>query len=232
MDQDTKPKRRKRRIGPIPLIGFACVLALLGAMLIRQGLQTTEAHPQPLPANPFDLDPSAAGSLPGPAPIAQPQDGSVVDKCEQTPGAAEISIPSLCVYAPLVQTHSVDGSMIVPTDVRSVGISTDSAPLSATAGTTLIVGHVDDYRQGNGAFYFIHDIEPGADIAVVGADGTVTQWKVFKVTSVSKSALPLDIFDTAGPRQLVLVTCGGPLLRTGGGATYADNVLVYATPAA
>ena len=52
------------------------------------------------------------------------------------------------------------------------------------------------------------------------------------MTSVSKSALPLDIFDTAGPRQLVLVTCGGPLLRTGGGATYADNVLVYATPAA
>jgi hypothetical protein len=91
---------------------------------------------------------------------------------------------------------------------------------------------VDNVNQGNGVFYFLHDVRPGAEITVRNGTGknAVTRWRVYKTAITKKAALPKDIWSLTGPRRLVLVTCGGPLLHLADGNTYEDNVLVYATP--
>ena len=117
-------------------------------------------------------------------------------------------------------------------DVHLAGLDAQSAPLAARHGTTVIAGHVDDRNQGAGAFYFLYRTVPGTTVTVTAADGTVTTWRVYSVTSVEKDRLPADLFSTTGARRLVLVTCGGQLRWDPGyGYSYADNVLVYATPA-
>jgi hypothetical protein len=225
--------RRHRRISTVALVASALLLAAFGAGAVIQGSQTKTPHAQPLPESPFALDPSAAATLAAPQALQSPQPGSSAVSCDASTQSSMVSIPSLCINAPLVDTDESGGAVRIPSDVKHVGIDTDSAPLAATAGTTLIVGHVDDVNQGDGAFYFIHSAAAGAEITVTDSSGVSTLWKVFKVSSVSKSALPSDIFNAStGPRQLVLVTCGGALLHINGAGTYADNVLVYATPAA
>ena len=71
---------------------------------------------------------------------------------------------------------------------------------------------------------------PGALITVTGPDHAVTTWRVYKTAVATKTALPAGIWSLAGPRRLVLVTCGGPIEHTPAGRTYLDNVLIYATP--
>jgi hypothetical protein len=132
----------------------------------------------------------------------------------------------------MVNTHMNGSSLLIPANVRDVGLDTDSAPLDSGAGTTIIAGHIDNAGQGDGSFYFLSTTRPGAAITVVAADGSRTDWKVAAVMSVPKADLPRDVFDTAGTRRLILVTCGGALLGRPGNRYYADNTLVYATPAA
>ena len=145
---------------------------------------------------------------------------------------SRVDIPSLCIHAPMRATSVVDGQLVIPSDVHEVGLDEDSARLDAHVGTTIVAGHVNFVGQGQGSFYFLRDVKPGADIAVSDAAGRRTQWRVYQVRSVRKSMLPKDIWSTRGPRRLVLVTCGGVLLHRAGGNTYEDNVLVYAAPGA
>jgi len=63
-------------------------------------------------------------------------------------------------------------------------------------------------------------------------DHAVTTRRVYQTAVVTKTALPLGIWALTGPRRLILVTCGGPVEHTRSGATYQDNILLCATPAA
>jgi hypothetical protein len=205
-----------------------------GSLLVYRGVDASgrEPHAQPLPSHVFAIQPAAARALPQPRALAKPQHGSVQTSCRPvTDGEPQVAIPSLCLFAPLVATRVVNDSLLIPQDVRLVGLDTDSAALTAPAGTTIVAGHVDAYDQGAGVFYFLHRVRPGARIAVTGVDGSRTSWRVYRVAVARKSALPGDIWTRSGPRRLVLVTCGGPILHLASGNTYEDNVLVYATPA-
>lgn len=216
----TKTRRDDTRL-VFSLVAVA-VLAVAGALLIAAGHRGRSPHGQPLPERPFAIGPAAARALADPP-----------AQCRPRSGRAEVDIAALCVSAPLVATRAdASGALPVPDDVQRVALDLDTAPLTAASGSTVIAGHVDDANQGEGAFYPLHETRPGTKIVVTGLDGTVTAWKVFQVTSVHKGNLPAAIFRLDGRRQLVLVTCGGPLLyEPGYGNTYADNVLVYATPA-
>jgi hypothetical protein len=92
-------------------------------------------------------------------------------------------------------------------------------------------GHVDNASQGDGAFYFLYQIKPGALITVTGPGRHATTWRAYKTVIAEKTALPPGIFSLSGPRRLILVTCGGPLEHTPAGNTYRDNILLYATTA-
>lgn len=242
------------------LAGLAAVAVAGGTVLAvshPSGGDTAAAgvpHPQPLPKKTFNLDPANAVALADSKPLSTPQPGSVQHECKPSKspltGAArpEVDIPSLCIYAQMVPTTVASEGLLIPTDVTQVGLNTSGTPLTrkgepVTDGTTIIAGHVDDLDQGPGAFYWLYEVKPGADITVtdfgrtangkldITHAGTVTHWKVYKTAVVEKDKLPSDLYAKDGQRRLVLITCGGPLLHYSWGNTYADNVLVYATPA-
>jgi hypothetical protein len=211
----------------------AAMLLLAGGALLAWGLLRPGGgpHAQPLPARPFAIDPAAARLLPAPPPLASPQPGSIQAACTQLPaGQPQVTIRSLCIDAPLVATHVAGGALLIPADVHLAALDTGGAALNARQGTTIIAGHVDNVNQGYGSFYFLYQVEPGAVLTVTGLDHTVTTWRVYQTAVAAKTALPLGIWSRTGSRQLVLVTCGGPIEHTQSGNTYQDNILIYATP--
>ncbi|MCL2779927.1 MAG: class F sortase [Actinomycetia bacterium] len=230
---DREPRRRRGR-GALWLVTLVCVVALAGGgVLFWRGVEDSKSgpHAQPLPTSLFTVAPAEARAMQVPAALKTPQSGSIQTSCDQYPGAQpQVAIPSLCIYAPMVATQVVDGSLVIPQDVHQVGLDLGSAPLDSDTGTTIIAGHVDSAVQGDGVFFFLHQVEPGAEIIVVGLDNQTTKWRVNRNQIVEKSQLPTDIWAQTGERRLVLVTCGGPLLHYDWGNTYEDNILVYATP--
>jgi hypothetical protein len=209
-------------------------LLLAGGALIARGLLGPGGgpHAQPLPARVFAIAPAAARMLPGPPPLARPQPGSIQAACTRLPaGQPQVAIPSLCIYAPLVPVRVAGGALVIPADVRLAGLDTQSAAPGARHGTTIIAGHVDNASQGDGTFYFLYQVKPGALITVTSPGHGTTTWRAYKTAITQKTALPPGIWSLAGPRRLVLVTCGGPLEHTPAGNTYLDNILIYATPA-
>jgi hypothetical protein len=226
----------RRRLPSVLAAAVAVVLVAAGVILVVRSMTAAPGRPhaQPLPGQTFDLAPQQARTLPVPAALTTPQPGSIQDQCTPLPDhVPQVVISSLCIYATVVPTHVVNSSLVIPEDVHQVGRDTGTAAPDATHGTTLVAGHVDNVRQGDGVFYFLHRVRPGAVITLRNgtAKRAVTRWRVYKTAVVNKAALPKDIWATSGPRRLVLVTCGGPLLSTSTGNTYQDNVLVYATPA-
>jgi hypothetical protein len=221
--------------------------AAAGVALIVSGAQSHPPDPAPLPDRTYSVD---VGALP---PLAQPlaTSGATVtarrDKhsaapaaCTETLARAHVVVPSLCLDGPVDRMDtSRDGALAIPADVHRVGIwsggqqitDRDGAPLQH--GTTLLAGHVNYVGQGNGAFYNLYRAKPGATVYLVDTAGHVTRWRITALDVVIKSALPKWLFaGTAGPRRLVLVTCGGPIIHVAGyGNTYRDNVIATAVPA-
>jgi hypothetical protein len=157
------------------------------------------------------------------------------------PGALLV-IPALRVRAPIVATGAVDGSMNIPADIHTVGwydgidrsgartMSERTASWPGQPGVSLVAGHVDWAGEGPGALYYINQLVVGDPIEVVGSNRATTRWRVSKSPlTISKKALPSDLFVNTGPPKLVLVTCGGPFDAATG--HYLDNVVVWATPA-
>ncbi|HTT92558.1 MAG TPA: class F sortase [Acidimicrobiales bacterium] len=175
---------------------------------------------------------------------ARPHPSSVIEGgavSEVRGGGATLVIPALQLRAPIVATGAVDGSMTIPADIHTVGWydgidSTGRTTVSAPTpwpgqpGVSLLAGHVDWAGEGPGALYFIGQLLPGDPIEVIGSNHKATYWRVSEPPiTVSKAALPGDLFVNSGPPRLALVTCGGPFDT----ATrhYLDNVIVWATPA-
>jgi hypothetical protein len=151
----------------------------------------------------------------------------------------QLVIPSLCIVGAIVRTPRLrNGTLVIPDDVKRIGLWDQGAPLAPLPshpevhGTTLLAGHVDHVGQGRGALYPLAHVSPGALAVATDADGTVTRWRVVSLLTVAKDRLPGSVFDGAvGPRRLVLVTCGGRVIQKPGvGGVYEDNVIVTAVP--
>ncbi|MFE6742159.1 class F sortase [Streptomyces tubercidicus] len=186
----------------------------------------------PLPATPFSADPSGLPrALPPDASGRQVPPGRGGRDCDRTLRASHIVIPALCVNAPVAATSRIrSGALTIPEDVQHVGMWDQGAALADHAGTTLLAGHVHAPGQGNGALYDLYRSRPGDAVYASDADGTVTTWRIASLEAVNKSRLPDSVFaGKAGPRRLVLVTCGGPVeFHPGYGNVYRDNVIVTA----
>jgi sortase (surface protein transpeptidase) len=123
----------------------------------------------------------------------------------------------------------VDQTLEIPSDVHYVGIWDAENRLEAAAGNIVVAGHVNYYDQGPGALSPLSEVERGALVYLTGS-GVRTAWRVASLEVFTKSALPPATFSTTGPRQLVLITCGGPFDPRNG--SYLDNVVVTAVPVA
>lgn len=203
-------RRRRSRAG------WAALLVAGGA-LISLGFIAGNPPDAPLPSSPFAISAAAVDSPDTAA--AQPVPALPPDR---------LVIESLGIDAPLApKPLASSGDLVVPGDVRVVGLWSTGPGLSARAGTTVLAGHVD--RDGNlGALHPLHRIQPGARVAVSDSVGRTTHWRVVSLRAVSKDRLPH--FGKSGERRLAIVTCGGAVIDTPAGRGYADNVIATAVP--
>ena len=155
-----------------------------------------------------------------------------------------VIVPSIGTDAPVVPegaTGPDGGALDVPTDVHVVGwwdgiwkspsgTVREKVAAPGQSGVALLAGHVDSAVQGHGVFYRLAKARPGAEVTVIDAHQKVTHWKVTRIQTVAKSALPAALFVDKGKPQLALVSCGGPFDSATG--HYLDNVIAWAVPAA
>lgn len=192
--------------------GLAVVLLVAGAGTVGYGLAGRAPESAPLPARTFTVPP-AQSRTPEQAP---------------TLGPRRLAVPSLGVNAALEDRPlTALGDLSVPDDPAVVARWDGSSPLLAAGGTTMLAGHVS-FRGVRGALHDLYRIEPGALVYASDEEGNVSSWRVSEVNVVAKNQLPA--FRPKGGRNLLLVTCGGPVIRGSEGLSFRDNVIVTALP--
>lgn len=188
-----------------------------GAWLLASGLGVTQ-QPGPAPEpTPFTVS----------GQVADPAEALVRDE-QSAPQLApdRLAIPSLGIEAPLVPGTISRRSLEIPDDPATLTLYEGGGEPCGTTGTVLAAGHVVS-RGTRGALWPLHRIEPRATAWLSCGDGALTTWRVVGVEVTRKRDLPQDVFDRSGPRRLVVVTCGGPVMPDG---HYRDNVIVHLAP--
>jgi sortase (surface protein transpeptidase) len=202
----------------------------------------TTAPPATDPAGAVPVGPAAGSSRPSdpttaPAPSAEPATSAAPAPSAEpapvgpVPGSPpnRISIPALSVDAPVSAVGVADdGEVQVPDDVATVGWY-QFGPTPGEPGSSVLVGHVDDYRQGVGVLARIGDLNPGDTVEVTDGNGVVSAFTVVAREQWNKADTPLDrLFDRGGSARLVLLTCGGAF--DDARLEYTDNIAVTAVP--
>lgn len=199
------------------------------------------------------LPPREVGTPPGPAaplPVVDPPPVSAAVVTEPPPadpspwtttapaGAIDpdrwpivVRIPSLGVDAPVEPVGlEPGGDVAIPSSPRTVGWFRGAA-VPGAAGTAVLASHVDSRQEGLGVFAGLARVRPGDTVELVAADGSATGWTVVAREQVPKDELPSGrLFSLGGDPVLALVTCGGRFDAVA--RSYADNVIVWAVPAA
>ncbi len=97
-------------------------------------------------------------------------------------------------------------------------------------GSAVIAAHVD-FNDSPGVFFDLRNIQPGAEVLVSDASGATHRFAVTERFQLAKGQVPMEeLFRTGGEPVLTLVTCGGAFDRSE--RSYADNIIVWATPVA
>jgi len=141
---------------------------------------------------------------------------------------AGLAIPSARLTVPVVPVGvRAGGDLDLPASARTVGWWVGSAPAGDRRDTTLIGGHVDA-GDGVGALAALLKVAVGDRVELTDIFAATHRYRVVARRTYPKYALPADLFQVAGRRQLVLITCGGPFDEQA--RRYRDNVVVYAVP--
>ena len=160
-----------------------------------------------------------APAPPGTAAIAAPLPASA---------PATIEIPVLKVNAPVTPLDlNADGTVQVPPLANhNLAGWYDRSAAPGAQGTSVILGHVDDYA-GPSVFYNLKNLSAGDAVDITRADGTTAVFTVDGVQKAAKASFPAsDVYGTVPYPALRLVTCGGPFnAKTG---QYTDSIVVYA----
>lgn len=183
------------------------------APVVEPAPPTTTAQPAPAPA-PATAPAANPAAAPAPAPPVR------------------IELPSLGVDTDVIPVGVDDsGAMEVPDDVSEVGWYKFGPAPGAAAGSAVLTGHVDDYRQGVGVFGRIGDLTPGDVVRVSDQAGVSREFSVVSREEWAKGEVPLDrLFDRGGASRMVLITCGGSFNDSTLG--YDDNIAITAVPIA
>lgn len=207
---------RRARVARLALIavGLLCVVwgaADLTTRAARVALGEDAAFVAFAPAAALGQDPLASSSVAG----------AIVP--------ARLTIPALGVDAAVEHVGvKVDGSMDTPKSFDDVAwYSLGGKP--GGAGSAVFAGHVNNGLGLSGVFADLSLIKKGDYITVADSAKHTKVYRVISVETYNKGASTEALFSTAGPSQLVLITCDGawvPAQRT-----YDRRLVVIATPA-
>jgi sortase (surface protein transpeptidase) len=204
-------------IRTILIVGLVMVAA--GAFIVAHALSAGSKLP---PAAAQDIPVAVSTRVPfapNPASVAAPLPAS-------TP--MTIVIPAIGVDAPVTRLDlNPDGTVQVPPlDNHNLAGWYDRSVTPGAKGTSVILGHVDDYA-GPSVFYNIKNLRKGDAIDVVRGDGSTAVFAVDGVQKAAKTNFPTsDVYGNVPYPALRLVTCGGPFdAKTG---EYLDSIVVYA----
>lgn len=176
---------------------------------------------QPAPA-------TAAGPTP-PTPRA-PGIGTPAPSVAPSSPPVHLQIDGQEIDAPVVPVGvDVAGDVAVPDDIRNLGWYRYGTTPGSTAGSIVVVGHVDSATQGEGAFFTLGAVKVDATITVTTADRGQWHYRVVGKQAYPKTSVPLaELFSTTGAPRLTLITCGGRFDKAD--RSYTDNVVVTAVP--
>jgi sortase (surface protein transpeptidase) len=170
------------------------------------------------------------------APAAKPTVGtapefeSYQDVPTRRSAPTRLRIPSLQVDAPVGPVGKApDGSVEVPQRWEEVGWY-DGGARPGEQGPAVLLGHVDS-KRGPAVFVRLPQVQVGAVVEVLDAEGAVTRFAVDRVEQHPKTRFPTEaVYLPVLRPELRLVTCGGAFDRATG--HYVDNIVVYANPVA
>lgn len=186
----------------------------------------------PTPGGHPSLAPTATPTpVPSAFSTAVPRAAATLPPVRQRPAPTRIDVDWAGVTAP-VQPEGVDdaGAMALPPDPAVAGWYRLGAAPSSPEGTVVIAAHVDAVGYGTGPFAHLQDVPDGTNVTLTDAAGTATRWRITSVSMLEKQGLPwASVFRDHGPRQLVLVTCGGAFDTTT--RHYESNLVITADPA-
>jgi sortase (surface protein transpeptidase) len=176
------------------------------------------------------LPPAAAQEIPVTVGTAVPFAPDPARVAAPLPASAPMTIviPAIKVNAPVTRLGlNADGTVQVPPlSNHNLAGWYDRSVMPGAKGTSVILGHVDDY-SGPSVFFNIKNLRKGEAVYVVRADGETAVFSVDGVQKAAKTNFPTsDVYGNVPYPALRLVTCGGPFdERTG---EYLDSIVVYA----
>jgi hypothetical protein len=186
-----------------------------GEVAVRS-VQSPAASPQPvtpLPADAPAVEAPAAPELPF------------------TPPPLRLELPDVELSAPIIPVSvDGDGELGIPDDPQLLGWWASGPAPTQPAGNVVVVGHVDSAEFGRGLFARLPEVPMGAVATVVTSDGARHDYAIEARRTYPRYELPPEIFDRAGSRGLVLITCTGPYDRSH--RTYRATLVLWAVPAA
>jgi sortase (surface protein transpeptidase) len=197
------------------------LLVLSGAAL--GGAVVTTATAPTTPATPPSFHQAAPLSM-----ISAANQDSPVPPRTVEPAPVKLLIPTLKISA-AVEALGItqDYSLQAPAGISDVGwYRLGTSP--GSAGDAIISGH-RGYPAGIPAvFNNINRLQPGDEVDVELADGSLVRFAVTRMFSTPYRTLPPDFFATDGVPRLTLVTCSGDFRNKD--QTYSDRLVVEARP--
>ena len=218
-DQSERP--RGIDVRTILIVGL--VLIAVGAFIVAHALSAGSK----LPPTAGQEIPAAVGTkvpfAPKPGSVAAPLSAPATMTTTMT-----IKIPKIGVDAPVMQLslNSNGTVQVPPLDNHNLAGWYDRSVTPGAEGTSVILGHVDDYA-GPSVFFNIKNLREGDIIDVTRTDGITAVFTVDGVQKATKTSFPTnDVFGNVPYPALRLVTCGGPFDPNTG--QYLDSIIVYA----
>jgi sortase (surface protein transpeptidase) len=175
----------------------------------------------PLAADPSPVDlPLLSASDAAPSPAA----GVSPPMARSTP--VRLRVPAIGVDSALQGLDlQADGTLQVPADGWPAGWYTGS-PTPGEQGPAVLAGHVD-WAGSPAVFAALRELQPGAEVAVERANGSVAVFRVTEVVQFAKNAFPTAaVYGNVDHAGLRLITCGGAFDRSA--RSYVDNLVVFA----
>ncbi|MCZ2816217.1 class F sortase [Modestobacter sp. VKM Ac-2984] len=225
-------EQSSRRPGPRTWTALAVALVVVAVVAVVVAVSGQQQAPQPAAA-PSQGESSTATGTPAPSTsdsVAAPAEPAVPASDEQVAQPVSVSIPSIEVSSDLLRLGlNDDGTVEVPPlgpDDQAGWYERGPAP--GATGPAVLLGHVDSAEHGPGVFFDLGALQPGDEVEVARADGTVAVFAVDRVERHPKDDFPtIAAYGNTPDAQLRLITCGGDFDSSA--RSYEDNVIAFAT---